>query len=305
MRFLVLVFNYSNEKLIAENRSIQGNKKKQSAFIYILIAYMNRKDSFSKIDILEGLDRKQFEVYYQPIIDKEHDRILSGEALVRWNHPRLGLLHPKSFIAIAEETGAIIELGEFVLREACYHSRMWKDEGHSFYKVTVNLSLLQLSDKEFAKKVTDILKETGAQAEDVELEITESVAMVDPEVTSHTLAELKKLGVRIMLDDFGVGYSSLNHLRHFPVDGLKIDRQFIQRSLESVRDSKIMRSIILLAHALDLHLVAEGVETEEQLALLKEMECYNVQGFYFTHALPHHEYKEWCNYFVTNPALRM
>lgn len=257
------------------------------------------------MDILEGLDYKQFEVYYQPIIDKENDRILSGEALVRWNHPRLGLLHPKSFITIAEETGAIVELGEFVLREACYHSRMWKDEGHSFHKVTVNLSLLQLSDRDFAKKTGDILKETGAHAEDLELEITESMAMVDPDITSFTLAELKKLGIRIMLDDFGVGYSSLSHLRQFPVDGLKIDGQFIQRSLQSARDSKIMQSIVLLARALDLHLVAEGVETEEQLTLLKEMECYNVQGFYFTHALPHQEYKEWCTYFVNNPSLRM
>lgn len=266
---------------------------------------MIRKETFSKMDILEGLWLKQFEVYYQPIIDKENNTIMSGEALVRWNHPVQGFLHPKSFITIAEQTGVIRDLGEFVLREACMQSRTWKQEGHQFYKVTVNLALSQLSDTGFSKKVASIMDEAEMSPGDLELEITESMAMADPEITRNTLVELKELGVRIMLDDFGTGYSSLSHIRHFPLDGLKIDGQFVQQSVKTDRDSKLMKGIIMLARALDLHIVAEGVETEEQLALLKEMDCQTVQGFYFTHALPHNEYKEWCTLFTTNSLLRM
>jgi EAL domain-containing protein (putative c-di-GMP-specific phosphodiesterase class I) len=266
---------------------------------------MQQKDSFTKADIKEALELKQFEVYYQPIINKEKNCVISGEALVRWNHPRLGLLHPMSFIPVAEQTGTIFELGEYVLREACIQSKRWKDEGYPFFKVTVNLSLAQLSDMKFPSRVKQITQETGMNPADLELEVTESMAMIDPDVTRHTLLELKEAGIRIMLDDFGAGYSSLSHLRHFPVDGLKIDGQFIRHSLKSERDSKLMHSIILLARSLDLHIIAEGVETEEQLNLLKQMECYNIQGFYFTHALPHNEYKEWCTYFTEHPALQM
>ena len=266
---------------------------------------MKSKDTFSKKDILQAVEKGQFEVFYQPIIDKEKNTIISGEALVRWNHPELGLLHPNSFITTAEKTGAIVQLGYFVLRESCMQSKKWKDEGYAFFKVTVNLSLVQLTDRDFSKKVKHVLIESGIEAEDLELEITESMALDDPDTTRKTLLELKEIGVRIVIDDFGAGFANLSHLRHFPVDGLKIDGQFIQQSLKSERDAKIMYSIILLARALDLDIVAEGVETEEQLALLKGMECQVVQGFYFTHALPGKEYKEWCNYFVNNPALQV
>lgn len=263
------------------------------------------KTTFTKEDLEEALARKQFEVYYQPIIDKGEERIISGEALIRWNHPQLGFLHPKSFIGKAEETGMIFELGEFVLREACLQSKTWKESGHPFYKVSVNLSLMQLTDKQFPKKVFAILDEVGMHPPDLELEITETMAMVEPEVTKSVLSELKSAGVRIMLDDFGAGYSSLSHLRHFPVDGLKIDRQFIRQALHSVRDSKLIQSIIHMARSLELHIVAEGVETEEQLALLTSMDCKTVQGFYFTHALSSREYAEWCHFYTSHPELRM
>jgi EAL domain-containing protein (putative c-di-GMP-specific phosphodiesterase class I) len=263
---------------------------------------MKPTDTFTKDDILEGLALRQFEVYYQPIIEKSDNTILSGEALIRWNHPKLGFLHPLSFISITEKLGAMGAMGEFVLREACMQSKKWKDEGHDFHKVTVNLSLCQLIDENFPKKVIQIVSDTEIEPSDLELEITESMAMTDPAATRETLLKLKEIGIRIILDDFGTGYSSLSHLRHFPVDGLKIDGQFIQQSLQSEKDTKMMRAIITLARALDLHIVAEGVETEEQLALLKEMECETVQGFYFTHPLPTHEYKEWCKVFLSNPA---
>lgn len=263
------------------------------------------KDTFTKTDILEGLERNEFEVHYQPIIDKEKGCVVSGEALVRWNHPRFGLLLPGRFIPSAEQDGAIHALGDFVLREACEQSKRWKNEGHPFYKVTINISLAQLSDMKFPGRVKQILAETGVNPRDLELEITESMAMIDPDSTKMIINELKDVGMRIVLDDFGAGYSSLNHLRNFPIDGLKIDGQFIRHSLLSDRDTKIMHSIILLAKALDLQVVAEGVETKEQLDLLTEMECNQLQGYYFTHPLPSREYEEWCDLFSRMPALQV
>lgn len=263
------------------------------------------KDTFTKADILEGLSRKEFEVHYQPIIDKERGCVISGEALVRWNHPQFGLLLPGRFIPSAEQDGAIHALGDFVLREACEQSRKWKNVGHPFYKVTINLSLAQLSDMKFPGKVKEILAETGMNPRDLEFEITESMAMIDPDSTKMIISELKDVGMRIVLDDFGAGYSSLNHLRHFPIDGLKIDGQFIRHSLRSERDTKLMHSIILLAKALDLQVVAEGVETKDQLDLLVDMECHKLQGYYFTHPLPSREYEEWCSLFTKIPALQV
>ena len=262
---------------------------------------MKNKELFSKADIIEGLHLKQFEVYYQPIIDKQNDKIISGEALVRWNHPKLGFLHPASFIEIAEKNKAIIELGEFVLREACAQSRQWKDEGYDFHKVTVNLSFTQLLKKDFTKKTIQIIQESNIDPKDLELELTESVAMTDPVATRQILTKLQEIGVKITLDDFGTGYSNFSCLSSLPFDGLKMDGQFIQESLATERSSKLIRSIIDLARSINIHIVAEGVETKKQLNLLEEMDCHNVQGFYFTHPLPSKEYKEWCTFFLSMP----
>jgi EAL domain-containing protein (putative c-di-GMP-specific phosphodiesterase class I) len=266
---------------------------------------MTPQDTFSKADILEGLEHKQFQVYYQPIINRKEGTLLWGEALVRWNHPRLGFLHPGSFIGVAEETGTIVPLGEFVLREACCQSKKWKDAGLPFHKVAINVSLAQLMDLAFPQRVFRIITECGADPSDIAIEVTESMAMTDPATTKHILGQLHSLGLDIMLDDFGTGYSSLSHLRTLPVTALKIDRQFVQQSLYSEKDKKLVHSIILLARALDLEVSAEGVETEEQLQLLLELECDAMQGFYFTHALSAPDYEEWCNYFIQNPALRV
>lgn len=265
---------------------------------------MNTKKTFTKEEILEGIELKQFEVYYQPIVDKEKGEVVLGEALIRWNHPQLGLLHPGNFISAAETTGAIRELGEFVLREAITQSKKWKEAGYPFFRVTVNISLAQIADANFIDKVFAILQETKMSPHDLELEITESLAMIDPFTTQSTLEKLKDIGVRIVLDDFGAGYSSLNHLNHFPVDGLKIDGEFIRNSLKSEKDAKLMQSIILLAQSLDLHIVAEGVETKEQLDLLSKFDCHTIQGFYFSHPMPSKEYLEWCTYFASTPELR-
>lgn len=271
-----------------------------------VLSYLSiMNDTFSKGDIMEALTKNQFEVHYQPIIDKKKECVVSAEALARWNHPDYGLLLPHKFIPAAEQDGAIHALGEFVLREACAQSKKWKDEGHEFYRVSVNLSLAQLSDMKFPGRVKEILAQVGLDPRDLDLEITESMAMIDPDSTKQIIGDLKEAGIRIMLDDFGAGYSSLSHVRNFPIDGLKIDGQFIRHSLQSERDSKLMHSIILLANALDLHVVAEGVETKDQMDLLINMECNHLQGFYFTHPLPADEYVEWCALYTKHPALRV
>ncbi len=263
------------------------------------------QDQFTKADILEGLQHKQFELYYQPILDKKQDRIVSGEALIRWNHPRLGFLHPKSFIRIAEECGIIGDIGDFVFREACRQCKLWKDKGYSFYKISVNVSMAQLGDPKLPQKLFRTLMEEGVEPEDIDIEITESLAMTHPETTKNVLSQLKAFGMRVLLDDFGAGFSSLNHLRFFPVDGIKIDRQFTHQALASDRDKTLLDSVIKLGKALDLVVIAEGVETEEQIELLQALECNVMQGFYFTHALGAREYEEWCLYFIRNPILRV
>lgn len=260
---------------------------------------------FTKAEILQGLEHHEFELHFQPILNKEKDKIVAGEALVRWNHPTLGFLHPKSFIQAAEESGAIAELGEFVFREACKYCHMWKEKGHPFYRVAVNISLAQLTDFRFAQKCFRSLMEADIEPEDIDIEVTESLAMADPESTLNLLAQLKAFGMKVFLDDFGSGFSSLNHLRHFPLDGIKIDRQFTQQALYSDRDKILLDSVIKLGKALGLTIVAEGVETEEQIELLESLECFTMQGFYFTHALGAKEYEEWCNYYVQNPILRV
>ena len=198
----------------------------------------------------------------------------------------------------------ICALGEFVLKEACLQSKRWRESGHPFSNISVNLSLSQLSDTAFAHNIKNIIKETGARPQDITLEITESIAMADPESTIDSLIELKHLGVRVALDDFGAGYSSLSHLQYFPVDELKIDSVFIQQALGNEWAKKIMASIVLFTRSLELDVVIEGVETEEQLNLVKEFGHAIVQGFYFTHALPVSEYQEWCMYYLANPKLQ-
>lgn len=254
----------------------------------------------------QALELGQFEVYYQPIVDVVGNKVISGEALLRWNHPELGLLGPSSFIPSAEESGMISLLGEFVLRDVCKQIRKGIEGNHTFTKVCVNLSLSQLSDPFFAKKVLQILRDFSVSPEYLELEITETMAMSDPECTIYVLKELKEMGVAIMLDDFGTGYSSLSHLHQFPVDGLKLDCSFVQRSLMTEKGSKLMRAIMLMAHTLDLEVVTEGVETEEQLTLLKLLGGKNIQGFYFSKAIPVQDYIDWCDSYTVGhhtPAL--
>jgi diguanylate cyclase (GGDEF)-like protein len=227
----------------------------------------------------KAIEREEFIVYYQPQIDLRTDQIVGVEALVRWNHPELGILSPAKFISLAEETGLIVPIGEWVLHTACLQNKAWQDAGYSKISVSVNLSPRQFEDNELVNKIKRVLDKTGLEAKWLNLEVTEGVIMKDTDEAIITLHQIKSLGAQISLDDFGTGYSSLGYLKKFPIDMLKIDRSFLKDIPSDKTDASITRAIVNLAHSMNLCTVAEGVETEEQLAFLHENHCDHVQGF--------------------------
>jgi diguanylate cyclase (GGDEF)-like protein/PAS domain S-box-containing protein len=223
--------------------------------------------------------RQELKVHYQPIVDLATGRVRGVEALARWHHPDLGSVSPADFIPLAEITGTIVPLGDFVLREACRQARAWRDGGREDLSVAVNLSARQLQQPDLVAKVAEALREAGLPPHLLELEITETGAMQNPESIAGTLRELRKQGVRISIDDFGIGYSSLSHLRRLPIDTLKIDQSFVRDITTDPDDAAIATTVIAMAHALKLRVVAEGVETQDQLAFLRGHGCDRVQGF--------------------------
>ena len=239
-----------------------------------------------------GLERAEFVVQYQPQVDIRGFHLTGMEALVRWQHPSLGLLYPKEFVPLAEESGLIIALGDWILRTACVQNKAWQDAGLMPLCVSVNFSARQFQQPTFIADVAHILKETNLDPRWLELELTESSIMKDPEAAIEKLHELKLMGIKVAVDDFGTGYSSLNHLKRFPIDTLKIDKTFVSDVCKDPHDTAIVRAIINLGHALDLTVIAEGVETKEQLQYLSALECDVVQGFLFSKALPAKAFEE-------------
>jgi diguanylate cyclase (GGDEF)-like protein len=237
-------------------------------------------------DLRRALELGQLELHYQPKVDIGTNRIRSAEALVRWRHPTRGLVSPASFIPLAEETGLIVPIGEWVLREACGQVRRWLDAGMSPVRMAVNLSAKQFRHADLAAVVRSALTEARLQPGYLELELTESAVMDDAEKSAATLQILSTMGVHISIDDFGTGYSSLSYLRRFPLDKLKIDRSFVRDLLSNPDDASIVKAIISLAHNLRLRVVAEGVETSEQLSYLRELGCDQYQGFFCSPAVP-------------------
>jgi len=237
-------------------------------------------------DMRAGLKRREFEVFYQPQVNIETGRIVGTEALVRWNHPSRGVLGPNEFIPLAEETGLIVHLGEWVLRNACRQVRGWHKRGLPDVRLAVNISMRQFQRREFVDTVRAILLETGLEPRLLELEITESIAMQDEEQTIATLRRLRDLGVRISIDDFGTGYSSLKYLKDMPIDALKIDQSFVRDLTTNVNDAAIAINIIAIAHSLQLSVIAEGVETGEQLDFLKTKRCDEFQGYLCKKPIP-------------------
>jgi diguanylate cyclase (GGDEF)-like protein/PAS domain S-box-containing protein len=239
-----------------------------------------------------GLERREFFVQYQPQVSSVDFHLVGMEALVRWQHPNLGLLHPTEFIHLAEDSGLIIPLGDWVFRTACLQNKAWQDAALVPMRLAVNFSARQFQQPGFISRVEEILKETNLDPGWLELEITESSIMKDPDKAIEKLLELKMMGIKVAIDDFGTGYSSLNYLKRFPIDTLKIDRSFVSDLCKDPHDTAIVRAIITLGHALDLTVVAEGVETREQLESLAELECDVVQGFLFSKALSSEDFEE-------------
>jgi diguanylate cyclase (GGDEF)-like protein/PAS domain S-box-containing protein len=239
-----------------------------------------------------GLERGEFLVYYQPQVDIASGNIVGMEALVRWQHPERGLVFPAEFIPVAEETGLIVPLGEWVLRSACAQNKAWQAAGFPPMRVAVNLSARQFQQRDLIEVVDEVLKETGLEARWLQLEITEGVAMQDVESNIAVLRELRQMGVQIAIDDFGTGHSSLSYLSRLPIDVVKIDQSFIQDLTTDPNDAAIARSIIVMAHNLKLRVIAEGVETEEQLAFLKKRRCDEMQGYLFSKPAPAEAFEE-------------
>ena len=243
-------------------------------------------------NIRPGLERSEFFVHYQPQVDIRGFQLVGMEALVRWQHPSFGLLYPSEFVSIAEETGLIISLGDFVMRTGCAQNKAWQDKGLMPMRISVNFSARQFQQATFITDVAHILKDTNLDPRWLELELTESSIMKNPEEAIEKLHELKLMGISVAIDDFGTGYSSLNYLKRFPIDTLKIDKSFVSDVCKDPHDTAIVRAIINLGHALDLTVVAEGVETKEQLQYLSALECDVVQGFLFSKALSAKAFEE-------------
>jgi len=234
------------------------------------------------LDMRAALLRGEFEVYYQPIYDLEADRIICFEALVRWNHPLRGITLPADFIPLAEETGLIVPIGDWVLRKACMDAVSWSQD----VCVAVNLSPAQFKNRNLVPSVIAALSASGLAANRLELEITESVLLQDSEATLAALHKLREFGIRISMDDFGTGYSSLSYLRSFPFDKIKIDQSFVHELASRGDSMAIIRAVTGLGKNLGIATTAEGVETNEQLALLRAEGCTEVQGYLFSKPRP-------------------
>jgi len=235
-----------------------------------------------EMDLRKALRNNEFELYYQPLVALKTNEISAFEALLRWNHPTRGLISPAEFIPIAEETGLIISIGEWVLNTACQETINWPDH----VKVAVNLSPSQLNNRNLVRVVINALRESGMPARKLQLEITESVLMQNTFSTLATLHELRKLGIQIAMDDFGTGYSSLSYLRSFPFDKIKIDRSFIQDLSNGAEPLAIVHAVAGLAKGLNMVSTAEGVETQQQLEALQAIGCTEMQGYLFSRAVP-------------------
>lgn len=239
-----------------------------------------------------ALKRKEFVVFYQPQVDVTKQEIIGAEALVRWNHPELALIPPAEFIPLAEDTGFIVPLGEWVLTTACLQNKAWQTAGCPPIQMTVNLSMRQFMQRNLVEMIRGVLTRTGLDPSWLELEITETVAMQDIDFTLNILEELKAMGIKIAIDDFGTGYSSLNYLKRFPIHTLKIDRSFVCDVLSNPQDAAIVDTIIVLAQNLNLRTVAEGVETREQLNFLLERQCKFMQGYLFSKPVSASEFEK-------------
>jgi diguanylate cyclase (GGDEF)-like protein len=233
-----------------------------------------------------AIENAEFITYYQPVVNLASGAVVGSEALVRWQHPELGLLPPGRFIGLAEDTGLILDIGDFVMRAACAQTRAWQDRGLGRLRIAVNLSARHFQQKDFLDRLLEILGETRLDPTCLELELTETSIMENTESAMKVLTQLRKLGVRMAIDDFGTGYSSLSYLKHLPIDTVKLDRSFVKGATTDPDDAALVMAIVTLAHNLKLRVIAEGVETEEQAVFLRLLRCDEAQGFLFGKPMP-------------------
>lgn len=236
-------------------------------------------------ELCQALENQDFSLSYQPQIHLATGELLGVETLLRWQHPKLGMISPADFIPIAEKTGLIVPIGYWVLRQSCQQYQQWQREGIAPFKLSVNLSLRQLQEPDLVSQVKAILQETGMNPQSLALEITETLMFQEPDKAIARLHQLKQLGIQIAIDDFGVGYSSLSYLKDLPVQTLKIDKSFLDNLLGIKKNQVILHSIIELGHRLALNIIAEGIENQEQLTLLQQMNCDYGQGYFFRRPL--------------------
>jgi diguanylate cyclase (GGDEF)-like protein len=233
-----------------------------------------------------AIQNEEFLIHYQPRVSVDTLEITGVEALVRWDHPQLGLISPAEFIPLAEDTGLIIPIAKWVLREACLQNKRWQNQGFAPIQMAVNISARHLHDQDFAATVISSLKETDLAPQHLELELTESSIMRNADLAANVLSRLKSMGINISIDDFGTGFSSLASLKRLPIDALKIDKSFVSEAPSDPDDAALVMAIVTLAHNLRLKVIAEGVETEEQLRLLHLLRCDEIQGFLFSKPVP-------------------
>lgn len=246
-----------------------------------------------EIDLGTALSKSEFELYYQPQCDIMTGQIVGMEALLRWCHGQRGMVSPSQFIPVAEETGLIISIGEWVLQRACDQAQTWYKSHGRPLQVSVNLSARQFQQENLVETVALVLSETGLDPQLLALELTETSVMSDVKASISILQELKGMGIQISIDDFGTGYSSLNYLKSFPIDTLKIDRSFISQVTSNNQDAAIAKAIIGMAHSLQLKVIAEGVETAAQLAFLGQEGCHGIQGYFYSPPLPAAEFVQF------------
>lgn len=282
----ILTANNSNKMIISSLTSIINDFNE---FIGVVLVFedITEKEEIAaaidapKIDELHhAIERGELLLHYQPKIDVKTGELMGMEALVRWQHPKKGLIYPKDFIPHAEKTGIINELDEWVLRTSCNQLKHWNELGYKNIRLSVNLSGWQFRYRNLPETVAAVLEETGIDPSCLELEITETVAIENMKSAVNILSKIIEMGVNISIDDFGTGYSSLNYLKHFPINYLKIDKTFIADIAENKNTRSIVKAIIEIAHALNLKVIAEGVETKKQLTALQRLGCDEIQGFY-------------------------
>ncbi|TAJ08338.1 MAG: EAL domain-containing protein [Nitrospirae bacterium] len=281
--------------MVNADAAMYAAKERRGSFQFYAPDMNNRADERLRLEtgLRHALQRQEFVLHYQPQIDVRSGKIVGVEALARWQHPDRGLVPPNDFIPLAEDTGLIVPIGEWVLRTACAQVKAWQASGHPPLRLAVNLSNRQFLQPDLVEMIRRVVQETDFDPHCLELELTESLLIRNMERTIDVLQSLHGLGIRLSIDDFGTGYSSLGYLKHLPVNALKIDQSFVRHVTTSAKDASIVKAIIALARSLQMEVIAEGVETEQQGAVLQTEQCFEMQGYYFSRPVPAGDLAAW------------